>query len=473
MITQSPAVMRLPRKAFPLAAAALLLASLPLLAGQEFSRPDDSSDFGRTAPEVDFGSFDSPSAPSEPSMPSVSSEPSAPAEPSAPSEASAPNVPSETGGAAEPSVPSTEELSPPIRLAQERSRPSDSSDAGRTAHEIGSHVSSSSGSSGGSSSSSGSDSGRTARPVGPGDNGPHRQPPSRGSSGDHHGGGHHGGGYYGGGYHGGYYYPYGYYGYGFWPFSSWWWGGWWGYGYPYYPPYGYGYGQPGYYGHGEVGALDFDVSPARTEIYLDGQYVGKVDGFDGWPRYLWLPKGTYDVVLYLDGFKTIARQISVYPGSVISLDDRMEPGDSVRPEDLASKSHERRDERLSYERERRERLERGEPGDDDEEDWQDRVRRERGYRPDDRDEEDEAEEIAEQKGRLRLEVYPQDASVYLDGHFVGTGTELTMMRSGLPVSPGEHLLAVVRPGRKAEERSFEVEAGEEIKLELELESDSR
>src|SRR5262245_58569480 len=254
MITQSPAVMRLPRKAFPLAAAALLLASLPL-AGQEFSRPDDSSDFGPAAPEVSFSTFDSPSAPSEPS---VSSEPSTPSEPSVSSEPSAPTVPSESGGSAEPSVPNAQELAPAIRLAAERSRPSDSSDAGRTAHEIGSHSSSHSSSSSGGSSS---DSGRTARPVGSGDNEPHRQPPSRGSSSGHHGG-HHGGG--------GYYYP-GFYGpYGYWP-GFWW--GWWDYGYY---PYG-GYGEPRYYGRGDVGALDFDVSPARTEIYLDGQYVGKVD----------------------------------------------------------------------------------------------------------------------------------------------------------------------------------------------------
>jgi hypothetical protein len=150
----------------------------------------------------------------------------------------------------------------------------------------------------------------------------------------------------------------------------------------------------------------------------------------------------------------------------------MEPGESVRPENLASQSHERRDERLRYEREKRERLERGEPG-DDEEDWQDRVRRERGSQYDDDEEEEETAAEPEQKGRLRLEVYPQDASVYLDGRFVGTGTELAMMRGGLPVSPGEHNLAVVRPGRKAEERSFEVEAGEEVELEVELESDSR
>jgi hypothetical protein len=361
--------------------------------------------------------------------------------------------------------------------AQERSRPSDSSDVGRTAHEIGSRGSSSSSSpsapsasSGGSSSSSG-DSGRTARPRDSDSSEPHRQPSHRGDRGDrgHHGGGHHGG-------HGGFYYPYGYYGpYGYWPGFRWW--GWWGYDDPYYG-YPYGHGQPRYYGQGNVGALDLDVAPGRTEVYVDGQYLGKVDAFDGWPRYLWLPKGTYDVVFYLDGYKTVARQISVYPGSVIDVDEYMVPGDSVRPEDLASKSHDKRDERLRYDREQRDRAERGDEYEN--EDWRDRVRRERGDgRDDDRDDQDrddediDVEEDSSRKGRLRLDVEPEDASVYLDGRFVGTGTELGLMRGGLPVTPGEHRLAVVRPGRKAEEHEFRVDPGEEVALEVELEADSR
>ena len=47
------------------------------------------------------------------------------------------------------------------------------------------------------------------------------------------------------------------------------------------------------------------------------------------------------------------------------------------------------------------------------------------------------------------------------------------MRDGLPVTPGDHRLAVVRPGRKAEEQEFDVKAGEEVEIEIELESESR
>ena len=394
MMTQKPAAERRPRRLMACSAAALLIASLPLAAAQERSRPHESGDTGRTAREAGPApspSYHPPSAPSYQSSPGDSA-----------SSSSAP---------------------------------------------------------------------RTARPSEPGANEPHRQPPSRGSRGSS--------GYH---YHDGYRYPYYYpgYGYGFWPGFFWWW---WN-DYPYYP-YGYGYGDgygrdyPYEYGR-DAGALDLDVYPGRTEVYVDGQALGKVDAFDGWPRYLWLPKGTYDVAFYLDGYKTISRQITIYPGSVIDIDDRMEPGDSVRPEELVSKSHERRDERMRYERERSDRIdrgERGEPGDDDHDDWRDRVRHDR-MRDRDRDDDGRDHDVTEEdrdsrKGRLLLEVEPEDASVYLDGRFVGTGSELALMRGGLPVTPGEHRLAVVRPGRKAEEREFEVKAGEDVELEVELESDSR
>ncbi|HEV7784934.1 MAG TPA: hypothetical protein VGQ28_06325, partial [Thermoanaerobaculia bacterium] len=110
-----------------------------------------------------------------------------------------------------------------------------------------------------------------------------------------------------------FYYPYGY------------WGGYW----PDYDPY-YSTRPREYYDRDEMGALDLDVSPGRTHVFVDGKDMGVVDNFDGWPDYLWLPKGTYDVAFYLDGYKTIARQISIYPGNVIDIDDRMESGTSVR-----------------------------------------------------------------------------------------------------------------------------------------------
>jgi hypothetical protein len=291
-----------------------------------------------------------------------------------------------------------------------------------------------------------------------------------------------------------YYYPGPYYG--GW-YGSGWYGGFWTsllfdfYGpWAYHAPYGYGYG----YGHrgyrsgrdwdGEDwGALDLDVSPAKTEVFLDGQYLGRVDAFDGFPQYLWLEEGTYDLVLYKDGYKTIARQITVLPGVVIEVDHNLEPGESVRPDDLASTSHERRDRRLRYERQARERVREMEGEDEDEAEIDD------GDEADAEIAEVEAEAEADddagdtrlerrrqgdrgEVGRVRLEVEPDDASVYLDGRFLGTGAEIGRLHSGLILDRGAHKISVVRPGYRARELSFDVKAGEELELEVSLEPGS-
>lgn len=84
------------------------------------------------------------------------------------------------------------------------------------------------------------------------------------------------------------------------------------------------------------GALDLDVSPGRTQIYLDGQYLGIVDQYDGWPSYLLLAEGSYELVFYLDGYRTMARRVLIQPGVLIKMNDRLEPGPSIRPDDFVS-----------------------------------------------------------------------------------------------------------------------------------------
>nr|MDP9122270.1 PEGA domain-containing protein [Acidobacteriota bacterium] len=227
----------------------------------------------------------------------------------------------------------------------------------------------------------------------PGSPGAFRQPSFRG-----HG---HGRNFYGG------FYPF--YGFGYSPFYGY--GGLylglglgydpWGYYYPwgYYPPsgpyYGYAPSYPAYYygqdsysyppqgssqeqqqQRGEKGALNLGIRPRDSQVYLNGQFVGKVSDFDGWPQYLWLEKGTYDIVFYKDGYKTLARQVTIYPGLVISWDDRLERGQAIRPEDLPSKSHERRDSRIQFERRRSDEIDRQRGGSD----WQGQAPANRGDR---------------------------------------------------------------------------------------------
>lgn len=239
--------------------------------------------------------------------------------------------------------------------------------------------------------------------------------------------------------------------------------GWWGPSWYYGPQYGYG-GYPRVYPnatYGNLGALDTDISPERAEVWVDGKRVGYADDFDGYPGFLWLEKGTYDVVFYLPGFRTLARQYTIYPGLIIDVEDRLENGESVHPAELGPRTTERRDARLRAEQEvraeaeRRERDARYEPA-DDAATW--------GAPAD-----AESLDARAEPGRLLLRVVPEDASVYLDGRFLGTGLELAALRSGLLVDAGTHQLEIVRPGHAGEARTLEIESGEEIELELELE----
>lgn len=260
---------------------------------------------------------------------------------------------------------------------------------------------------------------------------------------------------YGHGYGGGHRYHshysgcghYGYGGYGY---------GYYGYGYPYryYGPFGYIYyrqphagGYSGYSGE-DMGALDLDVRPEKAQVFVDGTLVGVADQYDGFPAYLWLEKGTYDVVVYKEGYETISRQYTVYPGVVLDVSDHMVSGVAVKPEDLYAKSTVRRDERQRRNEERRAAARQRDGG-------QVELHQQSGSAEPD-------------VARLLLNVTPSDAAAYLDGHFLGTAGELSQLSAGLIVEPGDHMLEVVRPGFETQRVPVQIPAGDKITIDLEL-----
>ena len=97
------------------------------------------------------------------------------------------------------------------------------------------------------------------------------------------------------------------------------------------------------------------------------------------------------------------------------------------------------------------------PPSDDSREWRPRSRRGEGL------------DARGEPARVHLEIAPEDASVYLDGRFIGTGRELARLRSGLIVDAGLHTIEVVRPGYEPTERSIEVEPGGEERIDVELE----
>lgn len=270
---------------------------------------------------------------------------------------------------------------------------------------------------------SGGERGVAQRPSGSGRSGYH---PSPGSNHHHHG-----------------YYPYfggpsfryyGYFGFGY-------------YGFPFYRPYSSPYYSPYYYPpawyyspvYPTLGALDLNVKPKRAEVYVDGYWVGPVSAFDGYPGYLWLEKGTHDLVIYLEGYATFHQVVEVRPGVVIRLRERMLAGVATPPEEIVPPPPRA--------------AEQSEPSE--------AAAPSPAPGP--------AVSLGTEPGRLHLTVEPQDASVYLDGRFLGTGQELVGLRAGLMVNPGSHRVSVVRPSYAAEELEIEVVAGKDLDLAIHLE----
>ena len=246
-------------------------------------------------------------------------------------------------------------------------------------------------------------------------------------------------GYYGGYYGYSSYYGYGYgfhgyYGYplyGYWPAYS---------PYSYYPRYG-GYvvadaaqaGRPV-----PIGAIDLNVKPKKAQVFVDGRYVGLIKNFDGFPNYLWLQRGSYELTFYLPGYENLVRRIDVIPGEVITFQDRLQAGVAKLPE---ARSDVR------------------EPA----------ARRQRpARRAAPEGAESDITDLRSEPASLDLRVRPADASVYLDGRFLGSGRELSNLRAPLIIDSGEHVLQVVHPDFATERREFAAEPGEDVDLEVEL-----
>jgi len=254
---------------------------------------------------------------------------------------------------------------------------------------------------------------------------------------------------------------------------SWGWGGSWGHRYPWYwnrycwgwPScwgWGWGYWGPYWYDPGpaypiyrtpyrprsasaDLGALNLVIKPKKAEVYVDGRFVGRAKDFDGYPGYLWLEEGTYEITLVRDGYVTFADRVVIRTGQVIDMQLRLQQGLStparapqapiVEPGPAAQEEVATAQEEASS------------PG----------IR----------------QDVRAAPGQLELVVQPPDASIYLDGRLLGSGQELVDLHAGLIVDPGAHSLSMVRPGYEEQRLDFEVESGQTVSLQVTLERDGR
>ena len=174
-------------------------------------------------------------------------------------------------------------------------------------------------------------------------------------------------------------------------------------------------------------------------MYLDGELIGRVDSFDGFPRYLWLREGSYRLSIFMEGYETLGTERP--RASRRGDQDRRRSGAGrLRPAAAAGAGSGRRADDASG-----------------------RVLAGREPRPADR-----GGSAAPAGRRLTLEVRPADAVVYLDGRLLGSGDQLASLHSPLIIDPGAHRLEVTRPGHASQVRSFEAARGEDVALRIEL-----
>jgi PEGA domain-containing protein len=202
---------------------------------------------------------------------------------------------------------------------------------------------------------------------------------------------------------------------------------------------GGGYG-PGYGSHGTA-SLRVIVEPEKTKVYVDGYYAGTAADFDGLFQRLHVAAGRHEITLKLEGYRTHRFQVDVPVGQTVKLRHDMARGAGEDAEERVGEEPEVRGGPAGYVRMEEPRPEaRVDP---------------RGAMPAD-------------TGRLRVDVRPPDASIYIDGIFRGSARAM----DGVLLPSGRHRVEIVRPGYRTEQLEIDVRSGETTDLRADLDRSS-
>jgi len=92
------------------------------------------------------------------------------------------------------------------------------------------------------------------------------------------------------------------------------------YGAPYahYAPYAPGYGY-------DIGGVRLKIRPRDAQVFVDGNYAGLVDDFDGTFQALRLEQGGHKIEIHMPGFEDLELDIHVQPGRTITLNETLRP----------------------------------------------------------------------------------------------------------------------------------------------------
>ena len=104
-----------------------------------------------------------------------------------------------------------------------------------------------------------------------------------------------------------------------------------------YPPVGYPYG---FYRASPEADLKIRVTPKEASVYVDGYFAGVVDDFDGVFQRLRVLPGQHEIVVYLEGHRSLKERLYLGPNTSRKIEGTMErlaPGEpeEPKPEPLA------------------------------------------------------------------------------------------------------------------------------------------
>jgi hypothetical protein len=86
----------------------------------------------------------------------------------------------------------------------------------------------------------------------------------------------------------------------------------------YYPGYRYFEPHVDYRQAYDIGELRLQVSPRHAQVFVDGDYAGTVDDYDGTFQSLKLESGSYSIRLQAPGYETIEFDVRITPTQKIT-----------------------------------------------------------------------------------------------------------------------------------------------------------
>jgi hypothetical protein len=205
-------------------------------------------------------------------------------------------------------------------------------------------------------------------------------------------------------------------------------------------------------------SLKFDIKPrgvARTaSVYVDGYLAGLVDDYDGAFQRLHLPSGQHQIVVYLDGYRSIEQRLYLSPNSTRKIEgtlERLSPGEPSAPPPVPSERAEPRD---TYRRPpSREPIPRRGPVPS----RPSPPPAERGRTP----------QSSSRFGSLSIQVQPSGADVFIDGER-WEGPSSRDERLIIQVPEGPHHVEVRREGYEDFQIDVEVRRGETAPINVSL-----